>query len=109
MIKPTVGRVVWVRNRVPSDYGRRPGQIDKAQPEVGFIVYVHSDTCVNVAGFDRNGEHFAITSLVLRQLEDDHVSDEHWTITHAEWMPYQMGQAARTEQAERAAAQQKEG
>jgi hypothetical protein len=91
VITPTVGRVVWIRGRVDS--------IDLAQPETAQIVYVHNDMYVNVAGFDGNGEPFRATSVYL--VQDGTVmpsSVKMW----AEWMPYQKGQAAKTEALEAA-------
>jgi hypothetical protein len=88
MITPTVGRVVWVRNR--------SGSIDLKQPEKADIVYVHSDICVNVAGYDANGTPFVLTSLTFDQGQS---IDPTWP--RAEWMPYQKGQAAKTEALEK--------
>lgn len=88
MIKPTIGRVVHVR---------RHG-IDNDQPEVGFITYVHSDRCINLAGFDRDGVPFSSTSVPLVQEGDDRPTET----AYAEWMPYQKGQAAQTEAIEAA-------
>lgn len=87
MISPTVGRVVWVRKRVQT-----------TQPEVALVTWVHSDICINVAGFDANGNAFQLTSLHLRQ---DDTEAPH--SVHAEWMPYQKGQAAKTEALQAAA------
>lgn len=89
MIKPTVGRVVWVVR--PKD------TMDINQPEVGLITYVHGDRCINVAGFNANGAPFAITSLTL--LQDDDAKPEY---SFAAWMPFQKGQAARHEAADAA-------
>lgn len=79
MISPTVGRVVWVRKRVQT-----------TQPEVALVTWVHSDICINVAGFDANGNAFQLTSLHLRQ---DDTEAPH--SVHAEWMPYQRGKPRR--------------
>jgi len=87
MIPPTIGRVLWVH--------RVSGSLDIAQPEVGFITYVHGDRCVNVAGFNANGTHFIVTSLSL--LQDDDLKPEGQDF--AKWMPYQVGQAAKYEKA----------
>ena len=87
-IAPTVGRVVWVRNR----FGKTPD----AQPEVGLVCYVHSSRNVNVAGFDANGQPFSYTSL--RLLQQDEESPDY---PHCEWMPFQKGQAAKTEALEK--------
>lgn len=53
MTQPTVGRVVHVYNR--------PGAL--FHPEAALIVYVHSPTCINVGGFDSNGNPFSATSI----------------------------------------------
>ena len=84
MITPTVGRVVWVI--------RPHVTLDIKQPEVGFITYVWNDRMINVAGFNSNGVPFAVTSLGL--LQDDDKKPEH---DFAVWMPFQKGQAAKTE------------
>lgn len=102
MIKPTVGRVVWVFNRAG-----RAKLVGTAgiQPEVGFITYVHDDRIINVGGFTALGQPYAVTLIAL---QDDDIPQSPageregcW----AEWMPYQKGQAAKTEAvlAERAA------
>lgn len=91
MIKPTVGRVVWFY----------PGQTERGsdgsgQPLAALIAYVHSDTCINLAIFDRSGIAFNRTSVELWQGEGE--APAH---SHAAWMPYQLGQQAKTEQAEK--------
>lgn len=84
MITPTVGRVIWVVR--PSETN------DIKQPEVGLVAYVHGDHCINVAGFDHDGRPFSVTSLAL--VQDDEPKPEG---NFACWMPYQKGQAAKTE------------
>ena len=91
MIKPTIGRVVWVQNR-PSAIGN--------QAEAAFITYVHSDTCINVGGFNANGTPFGETSVLL--VQDDQIKPRR--VVYAKWMPYQKGQAAKTEALETAVA-----
>lgn len=91
MITPTIGRVVWVI---------RPSEtLDIKQPEVGLVTYVHGDRCINVAGFNSNGTPFSLTSLML--LQDDDAKPE--GSNFACWMPYQKGQAAKTEALQAAA------
>jgi len=88
MIKPTVGRVVWFHDAFVPD--------TKEQPQAAIICCVHSDRCVNLAVFDVNGGgSISKTSVPLRQ-EGDVAPAGYF----CEWMPYQMGQAARTEAAE---------
>lgn len=83
-IEPTVGRVVHIRGR--------EGSISGDQPEVALITYVHSVFCINVAGFDANGEPFRMSSLALIQDPDIYLPEG---VPHAEWMAYQRGQAAK--------------
>lgn len=90
MITPTIGRVVWVIR--PYDTN------DIKQPEVGLVTYVWHDRMINVAGFDSNGKPFSLSSLTL--VQDDEPKPEG---NFACWMPYQKGQAAKTEAAEAAA------
>lgn len=88
MITPTIGRVVLVHRYGLSD-----------QPEPALICYVHNDRMINVGGFDRNGAPFAITSVCLLQDGDQVPANSGWP--YAEWMPYQKGQAAKTEALEK--------
>jgi len=89
MIMPTVGRVVWYR-----PWGSTRASND--QPQAAIISYVHSDTCVNLAIFNVSGTTDAQTSVPLYQGEGERPLS-----AYCEWMPYQMGQAAKTEQLEK--------
>lgn len=88
MIRPTVGRVVLLNNR--------PG--NQGPAEAALIAFVHSDTCINVGGFDHNGHPMSATSVPLIQEGEPMPVPPHYEGIYAEWMPYQKGQAARTEQ-----------
>lgn len=88
MIKPTVGRVVWYH---PS------GASSTDQPCAAIVAHVWSDTCINLATFSANGESSFQTSVFLYQNE---TGSERPSSGYAEWMPYQQGQAAKTEEAE---------
>lgn len=90
MIKPTIGRVVLVRNR--------PTSIDLSQAEPALVAYVWGDRCINVGGFNAGGTPFGATSVPL--LQDDDIPPT--AGLYAEWMPYQKGQAAKTEALEAA-------
>ena len=81
MISPTIGRVVLVQGTGSN----------QAQP--ALVSYVWNDRLINVGGFDRNGAPFAATSVSL--LQDDDAPPT--AGMYAEWMPYQKGQAAKTE------------
>ena len=98
MIKPTVGRVVLFTPAVsdlPADKLCQNG----IQPLAAIIVYVWSDTCVNLAVFDANGQSHSRTSVPLLDLNDETRQGMSY---FCEWMPYQVGQAAKTETAENA-------
>ena len=81
MIKPTIGRVLWYYTNPPLD-----------QPYAVLVAYVWNDTMVNVGGFDANGKPFAETSVLLWDGEGPTPQQDHCT-----WMPFQKGQAAKTE------------
>lgn len=92
MISPTVGRVVHYyppKNCtsslcVPAD----------GSPLPALIARVWTDRCINIGGFDANGAPFSATSVNL--LQDGDVIPE--LGNYACWMPYQKGQAAKTEE-----------
>lgn len=87
MITPTVGRIVWYYP-FPNDPGPSPG----GQPLAAVVAHVWSDTCVNLAVMDANGATYNRTSVLLVQ-EGNARPD----VGFCEWMPYQKGQAAKTE------------
>lgn len=90
MIKPTVGRVVWYWPVGPKS--KEAGD----QPCSAQVAYVHSDRSINIGFFDHHGHACAATSVPLVQEGDVYPSGP-----FAEWMPYQKGQAVRTEQLEK--------
>jgi hypothetical protein len=92
MIKPTVGRVVWFHpSASESDPAFAPAPICAA-----IVAHVWSDTCVNLAVFDANGQSHSKTSVTLIQEGDQPLELGYY----CEWMPYQKGQAAKTEELE---------
>ncbi|KVD35441.1 hypothetical protein WI84_16360 [Burkholderia ubonensis] len=96
MIVPTVGRVVWFTpSSNTSESNFAPGA-----PLAALIAHVHSDRLVNLAVFDANGTAHSRTSVPLLQDDDKPIQGGYY----AEWMPFQKGQTAKTEQAEKAAA-----
>ncbi|WP_431014541.1 hypothetical protein [Bradyrhizobium pachyrhizi] len=87
MIKPSIGRVVWYipsTNDLNSFASSRMVQHDPAQPFKADVVFVWSDTCVNLEVVDHAGGRHVRTSVPINQ--------EGFT-PRAEWMPYQAGQA----------------
>jgi hypothetical protein len=95
VISPTVGRVVLLFTKEPKcdfGYSFTPGK-----PHTALITAVHSDTLINVVAFDANGKSHPFTSIELKQDDDQTV----YGTFHCEWMPYQKGQAAKTESLER--------
>lgn len=85
MIIPTVGRIVWYRAG-----DARP----ETPPLAAIVAYVWSSRMVNLAVFDAEGGHFPKTSVRLIQDGD---SPAGWGEPTCSWMPYQKGQAAKTE------------
>jgi len=96
MIKPTVGRVVHYYPAA-DDLGAKPAQ---GQPLAALIARVWSDACVNLAYMDANGVSYNKTSVLLVQ-DDDAARPGSG---YCAWMPYQKGQAAKTEALENAIA-----
>lgn len=90
MIKPTIGRVVWYHPSPADAVAKNPGDIHPA-----LVTKVWSDSSINLAIFDSNGVPYPRTSVLL--VQDGEPSP---ASGYAEWMPYQIGQAARTAQAE---------
>jgi hypothetical protein len=84
MIEPTVGRVVW--------YWDRAG-FRHQQPQSAQIAYVHSDVMVNLGVMSPAGEVHGVQDVAFWDGEGKRPPYAHW-----EWMPYQKGQAAKTEQ-----------
>lgn len=87
MIKPTVGRVVWF-------YKYSSGQGHKG-PLAAHVAKVYDDTCVNLMVIDEGGTPRSETSVLLVQEDGEAPTSDYCT-----WMPYQKGQAAKTEQLE---------
>lgn len=99
MIKPTIGRVVWFWPHENDELFKGKYGEQHSQPMPGIVCYVWSDTCVNLTVFDPNGNPHGRTSVLLHNEEMPIPSSG-----FAEWMPYQKGQAAKTEALEKAAA-----
>lgn len=90
MITPTTGRVVLYYENGALDGNPR------SRPCAALVAYVHFDTMINIAYFDHNG--FAKCAQSVRLLQDDEAMPE---TAFCCWMPYQKGQAAKTEALEK--------
>lgn len=91
MIKPTVGRIVWYWVAKPSP---------QKQPLAAVVASVIDDGLVNLAVFDASGASHPERNVPLIQEDIPAMPGVHY----CEWMPYQKGQAAKTEALEKAAA-----
>jgi hypothetical protein len=91
MISPSIGRVVWFWPQKGIDEPK------VEQPNAALVVYVWGDRMVNLVVFDSNGNSRGETSVTL--LQDDDVPNGYGRF--ASWMPYQTGQAAKTEALEK--------
>lgn len=101
IIKPTIGRKVWYRPNgtsfiQPDGTFKSPVSCG-TQPMDATVIFVWSDRMVNLDVIDHMGNHFVATSVTLVQPGDPTPSG-----SHCEWMPYQQGQAAKTEATEKA-------
>lgn len=95
MISPTNGRVVWY---TPGAWDTIK-QHEKHKPLAAIVTHVWNDFMVNLTVFDSDGNPFGRISVQL--LQD---GDQSPVGSYCEWMPYQKGQAAKTEQLEAARA-----
>ena len=82
MIEPTVGRIVWFFT--PASIG---------DPQAAIVTRVWSNTMVNLCVFNFDGNISSVTSVDLLQDDTKPSGQSRW----CEWMPYQKGQAAKTE------------
>lgn len=94
MITPTIGRRVWFRPSAALIESSGMTVHDKAVPLDAGIVYVWNDRLVNLDVTDHAGVHLAITSVPL--IHGDEPAGP-MPFFYAEWMPYQNGQAKKTE------------
>jgi hypothetical protein len=102
MIEPTVGRIVNFRFRHPNQVPNSMALLSDEQPFSAMIAYVHGPRLVNLTVTDHAGRQHPVTSVRLLQGADQPEGESHW----CEWMPYQKGQAAKTEALEAKVAQQ---
>lgn len=92
MIKPSIGRVVWYH---PSQDQLIKGE-PTGQPCAAIVTYVWGDRMVNLTVMTPNGAAYGVTSVDLVQDGDATPNGR-----YCEWMPYQKGQAAKSEALEK--------
>lgn len=101
MITPTVGRVVWFWPskglQDPVGAAKHFVYKDASRPCAGIVAFVWSDDCVNLLVVDQEGNQHPFTSVRLIQGDEPRPEAQ----AFCEWMPYQKGQAAKTEQLEK--------
>lgn len=96
VIAPTVGRIVWFHKGTGQD---ALIEIDSRQPMAAIITYVHHDRLINVTVFNHEGVCYPLTSVQLLQDGEIGALDAFY----CEWMPFQKGQAMRTQELEQRA------
>lgn len=95
MIEPSIGHKVWywpTDDDHPFANNDAHLELEKRQPMAATIAYVFNNHRVNLSIIDHNGVQFGKTSVYLAQ-DDDIVA-----AGMCQWMPYQIGQAAKTEE-----------
>lgn len=88
MIKPTPGRMVLF---FPAAHENMP-TID-SQPLAAVVCGVVDDRTINICAFDAGGQPQPRRGIALLQDEDVSPTDQ----SYCAWMPYQVGQADKTE------------
>jgi hypothetical protein len=73
---------------VPGQYGMAINSGN--QPLDCTVLYVWGDRCANLEVIDHAGQHHFVSSGHVRQPDDPAPS-----FAYAEWMPFQIGQAAK--------------
>ncbi len=89
LIPPSPGRIVWFYPAEHDGIGRLNGQ-----PLAAIVAGVHNDRLVNLAVFDAYGNTQQRSNVDLIQPDTTKPDGG----SYATWMPYQIGQKAKTEQ-----------
>ena len=86
-ITPTIGRKVWLYTAAQSPQ-------DSKQAFDATVIFVHPSGLVNLYFVNHWGTAGSLSSVQLRDPQED---DKHGVETYATWMPYQVGQAKKSE------------
>lgn len=105
VIKPTVGRKVWYRPSKHDKLGPVPMNAAGGEPLDATVIAVFGDRMISVLVTDIMGRQFPVLSVDLLQPGDEPRKDADGNVIgrYCEWMPYQVGQAAKDETAAPAA------
>jgi hypothetical protein len=98
MITPTVGRVVLFipGEREERHFNAASRKSEQFQPLAAIITHVHSDALVNLAVFSVGGIVHGRENVLLVQDRAEYPKMPNFEF--CEWMPFQKGQAKKTEQ-----------
>lgn len=91
MITPTAGRILWHFDRDDRDTPR--------EPRAAIVARVWTASMVNVLLIQKDGTTQPVTSVPI--FEDEEAAMAAGVPFWCEWMPYQKGQAAKTEALEK--------
>lgn len=95
MITPTVGRIVWYKPH-PAEVG-----FQEIKDQVAAIITrVHDDRCVDLTVFPPDAMP-TYGTVRVPLLQDDDEKPARADSPYCMWMPYQKGQAAKTEKLEK--------
>jgi len=94
MITPTVGRIVWFRAKL------QEGLPQDTPERAAIVVGVLGDRAINVLVFDFDGHAVPMLNVLLLQDDDSPPT----AVSYCQWMPYQKGQALKSEQASKSPA-----
>lgn len=94
VIAPTVGRVVWY---YPAAGDSLRKNVEADQPLAAQVAKVHPDGRVNLGVLDQYGNNHSRLQVELVQAGEP----KPLAVSYCTWMPYQLGQAARTQQLEK--------
>jgi|SRR5215469_7360771 len=91
-ITPTIGRIVWFYPVAQAEnYMVRLSE----QPMAASVCHVNPDGSVNLLVTDHDGRSWSIHEVPLVQAGEEPPPDQ----SYCSWMPYQIGQAKKTEEA----------
>lgn len=94
-ITPTPGRVLWYWPSEADGIAQFGRGTSNAQPLAAIVAGIVDDNHINLCVFDAHGNTQNRTNVQLIQGDDVQAGG-----SFATWMPYQLGQAAKTEEAE---------